>query len=150
MAKMCGRLKCDSFFISYKSLLKGPICFSPPDIPFEGSLNISSPIHGVEQSDTCQVDAGELSLMCPSFLNIYVRSATYGRKALEKIMCNGEKDPAPFKDCLDTNVLTKVREACHGKFRCNVSVTGNLADLSATCNSNKKELKTNHTCSKFL
>ena len=103
-------------------------------------------MNDVENVDTCQIDGEDLEIVCPSFLNIYIRSATYGRKAMINTICNGEKDPGPAEDCLDTEVLNKARSECHGSFACKIGVTGSLADLSMNCNTNKKELKTTHTC----
>ena len=131
-------------------ILLAPLCSSPPEVPVEGFLNISSPVHDVENVDTCQTDGEDLELVCPSFLNIYIRSATYGRKARVNTLCTGEKDPGPSKDCFDTEVLKKVRSECHGSFICKIGVTGSLADLSQTCSTNKKELSTSHTCGKHI
>ena len=113
-------------------------------------MNISSPIHEIEEIDTCDVDGGHSNLTCPSFLKIYIRHTIYGRKAQKSEICTGEKDPAPSEDCLDTDVLTKAQHLCHGKSRCSIGVSGSLADLSATCNSNRKELKINYTCGKYF
>ena len=122
----------------------------PPEVPFEGFLNISSPVHEVDTVDTCQVDGEDLEIACPSFLNIFIQSATYGRVAGGKTVCTGEKDRGPSSDCLDTGVLDKVRGFCHGSYNCSIGVSHNIAvaDLSGTCNTNKKELNITHTCGK--
>ena len=107
---------------------------------------MSSPVHDVEHVDTCQVDGEDLEIVCPTFLSIHIRSATYGRKANTKTVCTGVKDAGPPVDCLDTTVLDQARSACHGNYSCSVGVAGSLADLSANCNTNKKELNITHTC----
>ena len=130
-------------------IVAAPLCIPPPDIPFEGFLNISSPVYDVENVDTCQIDGEDLEIVCPSFLNVYIRSASYGRKAKVNTVCTGVKDPGPAADCLDTEVLKKARSECHGRYTCNISVTGSLADLSLNCNTNKKELNITHTCGNY-
>ena len=136
---------CVSYF-----LFPGPLCVPPPEVPYEGFLNISSPVHEVDTVDTCQVDGEDLEIACPSFLNIFVQSATYGRIAGGKTVCTGVKDRGPSSDCLDTGVLDKVRGFCHGSYNCSIGVSHNIAvaDLSGTCNTNKKELNITHTCGK--
>ena len=129
-------------------IIAAPLCSPPPDVPFEGFLNISSPVHDVQNVDTCETDGEELEIVCPSFLNVYIRSATYGRKAHVNTVCTGEKDKGPAEDCLDTEVLKKAKSECHGKYTCTIGVSGSLADLSLTCNTNKKELNITHTCGK--
>ena len=126
--------------------VKGPLCIPPPDAPFEGFINISSPVHDVEIIDACQVDGEDLEIVCPSFLNIHIRSATYGRKANTKTVCTGVKDRGPSEDCLDTEVLNTARSLCHGNYSCSIAVSGSLADLSLNCNTKKKELNITHTC----
>ena len=130
------------------SLSKGPLCVPTPEVPFDGFLNISSPVHDVEIVDTCQIDGENLYIVCPSFLNIFIRSATYGRKAKGKTVCTGAKDPGPAEDCLNTKVLSKARSLCHGNYSCSIEVSGSLADISQSCNTNAKELNTTHTCGK--
>ena len=65
-------------------------------------------------------------------------------------VCTGVKDRGPSEDCLDTGVLGKVRALCHGNYSFTVAVSGSIAvaDLSRTCNTNKKELNITHTCGK--
>ena len=127
-----------------------PICVPPPEPPFEGYLNVSSPVHDVVNVETCRTDGEDLELICPSFLTVYIRSALYGRKAEGSILCNGEKNIGPSNDCIDTGVLMNVRAECQGNYRCKIGVTGILANLSQDCNTITKELNVTHTCGKHL
>ena len=103
-------------------------------------------MYEVHSIDACQIDGEVLDIVCPSFLRVYVRSATYGRKAKTTHVCTGLKDPGPSQDCLDSNVLNEIRTECHSLYSCSHTVAGNLADLSATCNTIRKELNVTYTC----
>ena len=118
--------------------IAAPMCSPPPAIPIDGFLNISHPVHDVQNVHSGITDGKNLSISCPSFLDIYIRSASYGEKS---------NVAEPDQDCLDTDVIKMTRSKCHGSYRCGLSFSG-LADLSLDCNTKRKELNITHTCGK--
>ena len=137
---------CIHLMFPLHKFVSAPLCSPPPDVPLDGFLNISRPIHPVQNVDTCRTDAEDLVISCPSFLTIYIRAASYSRKAAVPTMCTGERDPGPAADCTDPDVVQKVRAECHGSHSCVLTVAGSLADLGQQCGPKKKELHTTHTC----
>ena len=129
----------DNYLHNVTLVISAPICSPPPAIPTDGFLNISHPVHDVQNIHSCMTDGKNLSISCPSFLNIYIRSAIYVIKA--KVL-------GPEEDCLDTDVIKMIRSKCHGRYSCVLSVSDGLADLSLDCSTNKKELSITHTCGK--
>ena len=128
----------DNYLHNVTLVISAPICSPPPAIPTDGFLHISSPLHDVQNIHSWMTDGKNLSISCPSFLNIYIRSASYGIKAKADTVFTSEKDPEPYEDCLDLDVIKKIRSKCHGSYHCVLSESGDLADLSHDCNSNKK------------
>ena len=133
----------------------GPVCPAPPGVPLDGQLTVVPAVLPVKETTSCVVAGARvstvagpslLSLTCPSFLSVYITTATYGREKGEDQLCSGEKDRPPAEDCLSTEVVDRLRQQCLGLDNCTLTATEGMVDLGDTCTRQKKELKTNHTC----
>ena len=64
---------------SWERCLIGPTCVDPPNAPFEGTVTVIPKVMEVEIEEKCAVDGHQLEVKCPSFQQIYVVEASYGR-----------------------------------------------------------------------
>ena len=65
---------------SWENCLLGSYCEPPPEAPFEGSIAVTPKVMELETEKLCAVDGTELSIKCPSFQQIFVFGASYGRE----------------------------------------------------------------------
>jgi hypothetical protein len=66
-----------------------PLCPVPPQPPTDGSIVNNPIVFETEREYACAVNYEALRMKCPSFLNIYIKTATIGRNpALGKTLCN--------------------------------------------------------------
>jgi len=71
-------------------IFSAPLCPTPPLPPTDGSVVNNPLILGSVVGEVCGVNSQQTSMKCPSFLNIYIQSATIGRDPAQgKILCNG-------------------------------------------------------------
>ena len=64
---------------SWERCLIGPTCVDPPETPFEGDVTITPKVMEVEIEEKCVVQGEDLKIKCPSFQQIYIVAASYGR-----------------------------------------------------------------------
>ena len=65
---------------SWDNCLLGTICEDPPIVPDEGTLTVTPKVMEVEIEEKCTVDGSVLDIKCPSFQQIYILGASYGRE----------------------------------------------------------------------
>ena len=65
---------------SWDACLLGTSCEEPPAVPYEGTMTVTPLIMKVETEEICAVDGSMLHIKCPSFQQIYVLGASYGRE----------------------------------------------------------------------
>jgi hypothetical protein len=127
-------------------------------VPEEGILEFDPIVYEQETVETCAITNDKLDLKCPSFLQVYIPSATFGRaynesSSIGKQLCDGKKPAdsmAPQgSDCIeDSASLLATQTLCHGRGSCSVPVEPDMAVLGASCALLKKELRTEHICGK--
>ena len=67
---------------AWETCLLGTTCEDPPDTPYEGTVTVTPQITEVEREEKCAVDGSVMDIRCPSFQQIYILGATYGREML--------------------------------------------------------------------
>ena len=113
----------------------------------DGIREIKPKIFDMPLLEVCAVDGSDLNIKCPSFLNIYVKSASYGREFAVKEICTGEKDGNPEVTCLDTEVVHQIGPPSRGLWNVTAPVSPLLANLDSKCNPPmKRELKVQYLC----
>jgi hypothetical protein len=71
-------------------VIPAPLCPTPPLPPPDGFLINNPKVFGPEIGRVCGVNSQQTYIKCPSFLNIYIQSATIGRNpASGTVLCNG-------------------------------------------------------------
>jgi len=76
-------------FEIYK-MISAPLCPTPPLPPTDGSVVNNPKVIEPVIEEVCQVNSQQSNMKCPSFLSIYIQSATIGRDpAFGSILCNG-------------------------------------------------------------
>ena len=65
---------------AWENCLLGSYCEQPPEAPYEGSITITPKVMQLETEKQCAVDGAMLDIKCPSFQQIYILGATYGRE----------------------------------------------------------------------
>ena len=137
-------------------IVSAPLCPTPPEATEEGKKEyhpIPIPVDVVEE---CGLDSEEISLTCPSFLNIYIKNVVYGRGP-GKELCDGDKPddtskPAGDKSCYNINKDIKVsnglKTECHGKFSCSYTIPTLL--LNVRCDGMRRELRLQYICGKNI
>ena len=128
-----------------------PLCPKPPSIPLEGTREYLPKVFELEPSNICSIHGEVVDLKCHTFLSIYIKSATFGRKfSDQKELCGGDKEAdtkGPDADCVEHKTVTqKTRDACHGKSSCVVSVEPDMSQLGSACDGLKREFNLNFTC----
>lgn len=143
-------------FVSFSA----PLCPKPPEIPVEGPsvgmIEFDPIVFDQPTEKTCAIQEENLELKCPSFLQIYIPHATFGRgynesSSVGKMMCDGDKpddnQAAPSANCQETDsVLLEAQTLCHGKPSCSIPISTSMATLDVACKFLKKELRTEHIC----
>ena len=66
---------------AWPTCLRGPLCDLPPEIPQEGTRLIIPKVMELEIPNICGAEATNILIKCPSFQQIYIKEAQYGRKA---------------------------------------------------------------------
>ena len=112
----------------------------------DGIREITPKIFDMPLLEECAVDGTDLNIKCPSFLSIYVKSATYGREFAVKKICDGTKNGNPEVTCLDSGVVDKIGPKSRGLWNATAAVNPLLATLDPKCASLKKELKVQYLC----
>ena len=65
---------------NWENCLLGTYCEQPPTTPYEGTMTITPKVMQLETEELCAVDGAVLEIKCPSFQQIYVLGASYGRE----------------------------------------------------------------------
>ena len=102
-------------------------CPPPPPAPPGGDFSTLPPVPSVQTHTACNVQRGSIQMTCPSFLNIVIMKAVYGRLGGEEELCDGGRGRAPDQDCLTPLYLTPLQRLCQGQQECSWGVPLNLA-----------------------
>ena len=104
-----------------------------------------------------------MKIKCHSFLNVYLKTITYGRNYTnEKKLCNGESPDDSKGVASDTDYCLRSRRnwkalknLCHGDSLCLIPVAADMDStwqskyqFGAACNGLKRELRVEHICGK--
>ena len=65
---------------AWENCVLGSYCEQPPEAPFEGSIKITPKVMELEPKKLCAVDGASLEIKCPSFQQIFIFGASYGRE----------------------------------------------------------------------
>jgi hypothetical protein len=75
--------------VLYVLFVIAPLCPTPPQPPQDGLVVNNPMIIETSSQEVCAVNSDPMSMKCPSFLSIYIKTASIGRDpALGKILCN--------------------------------------------------------------
>lgn len=64
----------------WENCVLGSYCEQPPEAPFEGRITVTPKIMQLEPEKLCGVDGANIEIKCPTFQQIYIISASYGRE----------------------------------------------------------------------
>ena len=67
-------------YSEWDNCVLGSYCEQPPDAPYEGSITVTPKIMQLEHQTLCAVDGTTVDIKCPTFQQIYIISASYGRE----------------------------------------------------------------------
>ena len=68
------------YWDSWDNCLLGTTCEDPALVPYEGTITVTPKVMEVETEEACAVEGSVLDIRCPSFQQIYMLGATYGRE----------------------------------------------------------------------
>ena len=131
-----------------------PLCPIPPDATEEGKKEHHPIPIPVDIEEECGLDSEEVSLTCPSFLNIYIQKVVYGRGPGVEL-CDGDKPadnskPPGDKSCYDEDkdieISNGLKTECHGKFTCSYTIPTLLLDV--ICDGMRREMRLQYICGK--
>jgi len=81
---------CLNSYRAFPFLIPAPLCPTPPLPPTDGFVVNNPTIFGPEIGRVCGVNSQQAYIKCPSFLDIYIQSATIGRNPSSgTVLCNG-------------------------------------------------------------
>ena len=131
--------------------LEAPLCPTPPEKPVDGVREYRVRVRERPVSEGCGVDGEEINIVCHSFLNVYIRTAYFGRyRANVRNLCNGEKGQdsgtAPLTDCIEHGVNQTLRDNCHGQYNCTTVIPYDAFDLGQDCEGKRREVNYTYFC----
>ena len=139
----------------------GPACPKPPDAPNEGVRDYEPIRFPQKVEKSCNLQEETMRIKCHSFLSIYIKQTSYGRKfANEKKLCDGQK-PDDVKGVIDeTNFCERPMgedfvSQCQGGDYCVIPVTGDMDSnwpktFDLSCALLRKELRVEYICGEKL
>lgn len=137
-----------------------PLCPTPPAIPEEGKMEFLPHIFPQEVESSCGIGGEFLHVTCHSFLNVYIKDASFGRNfSNAKLLCDGDKPDDRKGVGSDTDFCIRkvggqVKDACHGESSCTIPVApdmdaGTSKQLDNACKALAKELRVAYVCGKL-
>ena len=135
--------------------LLAPLCPKPPESPADGVKEYLPLAIGQEPETACALNSEDLQLKCFSFLDIFVRSITYGRNATKgKELCDGDKPKDSkaaqlncYNETFHQELLYELELACHANFNCSLTIP--TVPLDPVCDGLKREARVEYICGKI-
>ena len=138
------------------TLLSAPLCPVPPSSPADGVKEYQPLAIRQDNKKSCALNSEDLQLKCHSFLDIFVRSFTYGRNASKgKDLCDGEKPKDSksaqlncYNETFNSEILYELEVACHATFNCSYTIP--TVPLDPVCDGLKREARVEYICGQLI